>query len=499
MQKPNLSNKIVKSIFSSFSFVIINSIGAIYISSYVIQQLGAELLGIWAIVNALTSLGNIVNLGLGNSLPRFIASNVSKNNYIYASKLIGTSIISTILITVPLLLLIFYISKLSNFSIVGGTYKLLIEDLLYYTLINFGLSNLNSVILLTFDGYSKMYLRSRIQIIGSIINIFLSILLVQKFELKGLAYSQIAQQIVILFFGVYYLIKNSMIYKKYIFIFYRECFKELFSYSLKIQIINLVQIFSDPLMKFLFSKFGDLKITAYYELVQRIFGAIRNLIVVVNQVVIPEIAKNENKSEIIFSMVYTNNRIVNFISIIFFSFPFLFEYFLSFYWFNNWNSIFSIIFTFVAIGLFINTSALPFYMYYLGIGKLKFNVISNIIASLTISIFGTLLGYYFGYIGILYGWLFACILGAFIISYPFIKERKSEISLFLKTEDIHLFFASIVIVISILYLDNNILIKLFSPIQILSINLIIYLPLISFFVIKHSAFEYITDFILKKN
>lgn len=494
MQKSKNENKLLKSIFSSFTYVLINSMISLYVSSIVVKDLGLELLGIWSIVNAMTSLGNIVNLGLGNSLPKFVAYYISKKDYEYTSKIIGTAFVSTILLTFIVLIVINILFYLSSDTIYTGLHTNIIHEVFFMTLINFGLSNINGVILLSFDGFSKIYIRNITQLSGSILYLILSIILIKEYKLRGLALSQILQQILIFFIAFYFLIRNNKYFIKNLFQFRVSCFKELFEYSYKIQIINFVQIFSDPLMKILFSKYGGLSLTGYYELSQRVIGTIRTFIVIVNQVIVPEVSKNHENPESIYALIRINNRIINLIAIILFSSSFLSLTFLSNYWFKMYNSTFAFTFVCVTVGLFINSLAIPFYMYFMGTGNLKWNVLSNIVAAICVAIMGATSGYFYGYHGLLFSWIIACISGSLLIFLPFIFETKEKIKSFIKIEDLIVFVSCTIMSYTLFILEEFYDLEFTLPIFKVIANGIIFVLLILPSVINHSGFKFIYSY-----
>ena len=494
MQKSQNENKLLKSIFSSFTYVLINSIISLYVLSIVVKDLGLELLGIWSIVNAMTSLGNVVNLGLGNSLPKFVAYYISKKDYEYTSKIIGTALVSTIVFTVILLIAINILFYFNTYTIYNDLYSNVIHEVFFMTLINFGLSNINGVILLSFDGFSKIYIRNIIQISGSILYVILSVILIKEYKLKGLALSQIFQQILIFFVAFYFLIKNNKYFIKNLFYFRVSCFKEMFEYSYKIQIINFISIFSDPLMKILFSKYGGLSLTGYYELSQKIIGTIRSFIVIVNQVIIPEVSKNHDNPESIYALIRINNRVINLVAIIIFSSPFLGLTFLSNYWFKMYNSIFAFTFICVTVGLFINSLAIPFYMYFMGTGNLKWNVLSNTVAAICTAVIGTISGYFYGYQGLLISWIIACISGSLLTFLPFIFETKEKVKSFIKIEDLILFLNCSIVSYTLFTLEEFYHLTFTLPILKVIINGIIFVLLILPSVINHSGFKFIYSY-----
>ena len=152
----------------------------------------------------------------------------------------------------------------------------------------------------------KYYLRSVLQIAGWLFFLFLSILLMPRYRLLGVAIAFFAQSVLQFVIILFIINKRNLLQKVYPVHFDKASFCKVSSFGVKSQLINVLVIFFDPLVKFFITKYIGLTSTGIYEISNKIVMQARNLSVSTNQVIVPKIILHKNAG--------TGNRYFNQIS-----------------------------------------------------------------------------------------------------------------------------------------------------------------------------------------
>ena len=208
---------------------------------YLLVTLGIELLGVWSLIIASTSLALIANFGISTSIIKFVATYHTRNDFESLKKLIFTSsvfiIITYSIISVVILIIGTYI--LPHF--IEKKYVPIALEILPYSLISLVINALGGVISSCLDGIQKNYIKSYIVSFTSILLFVLSVLLTPKFGLKGLVFAQITQAGVVLLASVYFLSKYVSGIFSLQWNWSKTLFKEIINYGLKMQALSFMQ------------------------------------------------------------------------------------------------------------------------------------------------------------------------------------------------------------------------------------------------------------------
>lgn len=169
----------------------------------------------------------------------------------------------------------------------------------------------------------------------------------------------------------------------------------------------------------------------YYEMANKMIIHLRAFIVSANRVLFPVIADLKERAPGKIQSIYLSSYQLFFYlalplySLIIVSMPIISEL-----WIGHYERIFVLFGALLAIGWFLNTLNMPAYFTNLGIGELRWNLVSHIvIASLNVSL-GFLLGFFYGGLGVVFAWIISLALGSSIIYLSYhIKHKISLIEL----------------------------------------------------------------------
>jgi O-antigen/teichoic acid export membrane protein len=189
-------------------------------------------------------------------------------------------------------------------------------------------------------------------------------------------------------------------------------FREMFGYAANIQVSGVAQLFFEPTTKALLSKWGALSDVGYFEMANRMVMQIRSLLVAANQVMVPVITAQQERTPTHIPDTYRRcHAIMFYLSIPIFSFLLVATPLISELWIGMYEPTF-VVFAFLLITTWaLNTSTVPAYLAFVGIGQLRWNTRSHILTGVTNLLLGYIFGYMFGSIGVIVGTCLAILVG----------------------------------------------------------------------------------------
>jgi O-antigen/teichoic acid export membrane protein len=421
-------------------------VGIVYLLlyRYLLVTLGIELLGVWSLIIASTSLALIANFGISTSIIKFVATYHTRNDFESLKKLIFTAsvfiIVAYSIISIIILIAGTYI--LPHF--IEAQYLPIALEILPFSLISLVINALGGVISSCLDGIQKNYIKSYIVSFTSILLFALSVVLTPKFGLKGLIFAQIVQAAVVLLASIYFLSK----YIKRIFTFQwnwsKRLFKEIIDYGLKMQALSFMQMSFEPITKAFLSKYGGLAMVGYYEMASRLVTQLRGLIVSANQVIIPVVAEAKETNEDYVKTLYIKTfSIVLLFDIVLITGIIISVPIVSFFWIGEIVPFFLFAVVLNSIVAFVNICSNPAYFSYLGEGKLNWLIYSYLAISIINPFLGYILGVNFGGYGVILGWNVAFLIGSLLVLFSYQIENKIPWKSLLSKNDIFFVISAI--------------------------------------------------------
>lgn len=272
-------------------------------------KLGKEMLGVWSLVIAATSIGQISNFGFGNSLVRFLPEMFLKKENSGVQKMIGTINSASFLLVLPVLVILYFPAAYYGRVLLNAGQYAIFQPLMILSLITLFINNLFLVYSYTFDSLEKHYVRVSVQIFGWILFLILSFLLLPYFGLTGVAIAMLVQNVIQLFIILFLIAKTGILKRIFPLGFDRKSFRKIYSFGIHSQAISILSIFFDPIIKFFITANLGLTATGTYEIANKIAIQLRNLLVSANQVIIPRIIihRNKNTESLFFRKISSTN------------------------------------------------------------------------------------------------------------------------------------------------------------------------------------------------
>ena len=466
------------------SIVRVIIIGVVFFILYrfLLNTIGVKQLGIWSLVLATTSVTQIANFGLGGSVVKFVAKYVAREENKRVSGIIQTAAISVGVFVGLTLLICYPIAKLVLRLVIPNESFPLALSILPYAFFALWFMVVTSIFHAGLDGYQRIDLRSTLLMGGAILHLLLCFIFAPKYGLMGVAYARVIQNITVLFSSWFLLKRCLPLLPIFRFKWNKSLFKEIIGYGLNYQIISISSMFYDPLTKALLSKFGGLSMVGYFEMASKMIQQLRLLIVSANQVLFPAIANLKEKTpEKIQSVYLTSYQLVFYLGLPLFSLIIVCTPLISELWIGYYESIFVTFGVLLAIGWFLNTLSAPAYYANLGIGELRWNVVSYITITLGNAILGFLLGMLYGGIGVVVACIVSLAVGGSIIYLSYHIRHKIPLAELLPKASKLIMIACLVSVISALIIQNRLNHSLstigINSIKILSFSIIVFFPL----------------------
>ena len=368
-----------KNIKSSVTSVVFNIFLAFITYRLLIAFQGIELVGVWSILVAASSLVNIGNLGMGVAVIRYVSKiNLAKDKAT-AKFFIDTGIIVNFIwhgfLTLSAYFIIaFYLSKL----VPTEFYKEALIALPFLMLANF-LSSMTVTLISSLQSIHKGYTGFNISILGSFIEILLALILIPKIGILGFAIAQAIRYLISLllcWYFIYAYLNYELFFPKNFSLSY---LKKMISYSIKVQAGAILNSLFEPFTKLTLSQFGDAKAQGIYELAYKTVSLSRNIIVAGLLASIPAITNLYNSSIIEAKAFYkkAQNKLFFYLTGIML-FLAIASPFISIVWIGNLSYEYILLVFIFAVGYWVNTLGANAYNLGFASGIMKHNLICSL-------------------------------------------------------------------------------------------------------------------------
>jgi O-antigen/teichoic acid export membrane protein len=284
-------NKINKNTYWLIAYFVATSLSQLFLYSFINYRIGKIYLGLWALVVAATSIGQISGFGFSNGLVRYLPDLLIKKEYNKIQKIFGTVNFSNFFLSLPFLIILYFPIKAYASNLLNQDLFQTFNKLIAWYLPAIFLNNIFSTYSCLFDGFQKFYLRCIIQISGWLIFTILLIVFFPHWGLESAGMASFFQSIwqcTLAFFitSKYKLIKNG-----FHLCFDKESFKLVSNFGSKSFLISILVVIFDPIIKFFLTQKVGLSGVANYELVSKITIQARNLLSSINLPIIPKIVE----------------------------------------------------------------------------------------------------------------------------------------------------------------------------------------------------------------
>lgn len=345
---------------------------------YVYLFCGEKSMGVWALFAAVGAMVQITSFGFAPALVRLVPTQEITRKKRNTSLLLATVNASNLLITFPLTLALYLPAIWYGQSLLSGIDLENFEAILPAGIIGLCLHNFSSAYLFLLDGHSLFYKRAIIQIAGNVLFVALVVVGIQFYGLIGVSYAFLAQNTFIAVCSI--IVAGKLLPVRHLLPirFNKWAIRQLFGFSFKMQIISLLVIFFDPLVKYFITNGVGLAATASYEIANKAVVQLRNMLAVSNQTIVPTVVKKNADGSLhqYYKGVFEANQLVAFsISLLLIGCaPFI-----SFFFTRAINLEVIIAMLIMNVAWYVNMVSVPAYYLFLGINKLNVLIMVHLI------------------------------------------------------------------------------------------------------------------------
>ncbi|HZY38649.1 MAG TPA: oligosaccharide flippase family protein, partial [Mucilaginibacter sp.] len=293
-------------VISSGSQVVFVGLVYFLLYRYLLKQIGVEMLGVWSVVLSTSSLANLANFGVADSVIRFVALFIKEGESVKIKQLIFTATIFLGGLFLLIASVIYPFADLILTSVLPAKFLTAGLSILPYSLGCLVLNAVNGVYSSVLDGMQRNYIRNIVFSTSSILLLVMAYVLVPRYHLRGVAIAQVCQSVAALLVCLSLVIIRAK-YNPLKWNWNQAIFRQIFNYGMKFQFISLAAMVNEPVIKILLGKFGGMAFAGYYEMANRLLSQARGVIVNAMQSLVPVLV-NVPKDEIpaFYKRVFSN-------------------------------------------------------------------------------------------------------------------------------------------------------------------------------------------------
>lgn len=354
-----------------------------------LKNLGAEMYGLWAALTIILAFSNIGRLGLDLAIIKYVSEEFGNkdlesikgyfNTALFFLLGVGLIIFGTIFILKIHIINLLKIPQ-EYFNLANN----LVPPVALISLLVFCIEIING----TLKGLGRFDLANYYYLTGKAISVILALILFQL-DLKIWAL-YLGNLVMYLIIG---LLASYKIYKQIGFILSiknikSKYLKELIGFGGVITASSIISMLLIPFNKAIISRFIGLSEVTYFEIASRAILRLRALWEHAIRVIMPEISriksKNKDFTEISNKILKKTFQLIFFTGlptflILFFIAPLFFQFWLK----GQFSAEIGIIFKILLIGYFINLISIPFYYYFMAIGKISYCFMNHLTQALS--------------------------------------------------------------------------------------------------------------------
>ncbi len=412
---------------SAASQTLVQTVAFFFLYRFLIDRLGLEQFGIWAVVLATASATRLSELGLAGSVTKFVAAARAQGDERGAAEFIQTAAITlAVVLTVALLLLLPLLSHLLPHVLPAGAVPAG-RRILPYALASMWLGTIAGVWQSGLDGCLRSDIRALLVIGATALFLLLAYLAVPRYGLVGLAAAQVVQGVALVVAGwllVRRLVGNPPIVPLQ---WSRARLRQMIGYGANVQVLTVVMLLFEPTTKLLLSRYGGLSSAGTFELAQQLVTKMRALIVESNRVIVPIIAGMHARGDQQRGLYATNLHVLLYLVTPLFAVLAATMPAVSEVWLGQYRTEFVMMGVALVFAWYVNSLTAPAYFAYMGRGDLRWLTVSHVILGVSNGVLGWLAAKAFGTPGILAAFVISLVAGSVIPVITYHREQGMRV------------------------------------------------------------------------
>lgn len=368
----------------------------LFVMRYIVLVLGVRALGIWSVLMSAAQLARFFDLGASSGTGRFLAIASLDRNIRQIENILATIVYITIPMYLSLSAILFFPLRAALSLVLKDQALLEGRHLLIYALCSYVAQVLSGAFGGSLIGVHLSFRKSQIAIAAITIQAILSVALIRRYGLPGLAIAQIANYSFTIFMSILILRMTVGVRLKGLLRFNWKTIREIMSFGIGIQASSVAWGAFESSIRFIMSRFAGVEQVGTYEIAYRVSSQARVLAYYVSQSLTPMFASlgATDKQALLafYRQVYA--RYILFAAAAATAIIVL-SPLTSLIMLGRVNGIFLLFSALTALGTMAHIVASPSELTAISVGLLRYNVAGVFAALLVMLLFGPLLGYFF--------------------------------------------------------------------------------------------------------
>jgi O-antigen/teichoic acid export membrane protein len=219
------------------------------------------------------------------------------------------------------------------------------------------------------------------------------------------------------------------------FSFDRVRLKALFTYGGGLQVIGIAQMLFEPIIKVLLNHFGGIALTGYFDMANKILLQFRSLLVAGYNAIVPHVAARSAGGDYDREVAATYRHSLGLLLFVLLPYGVVAAAGIPLaltVWKGTFDPTFVQVTLAMHIGWLLNSLNPPSYLIYVALGRLRWNMVSQLATGLFMVTAGPLIGHFFGGPGVLACAMAALALGSIVVIVVFHHEFAIRLADFIK-------------------------------------------------------------------
>lgn len=428
--------------------IILSAATTFVVYRYLLDHLGEQVLGVWALILAITAAGAVGSLGLNGTLVKHVASANSPDHRGYRIEMLHTAVIAAGLFLLLIALLLLAAGPFVLSLVVPEPLLAIGADVFLPALAAFWFAAVAALYQSYCEGLQRYLLTNGVLLGGSILYAVLCLAFVPSYGLPAVAMAALAQAVSSL---AALLVACRLLPDKVPLLPGRwsgRLFRQLLPYGVRLQGMSIASMLYDPVTKFLVGFFGGIGHAAYYDMASRLVGMSRQLLVGANTTLLPAIAGMHSSDPGRLEDAHQRDyRVMFAAATVMLLGPAALARQIATAWLGSAVPEFVLALILLSAGWFVNTVSAPSYLFFLGRGELRWPMASHLVIALLNPFLGVLLGRATGYTGVVSGFAIAIAAGSVVTIVAYERGRGRSAASLLDRSAVRILVMSVVTIV----------------------------------------------------
>jgi O-antigen/teichoic acid export membrane protein len=388
-----MKRRLVTNAAASVIQVLLSGAAMLLLYRFLLARLGAESLGVWAVLLATTSISRLSELGVSGSVVPFVSRFLARADSAGAISVIETAVLTTIGATSVLLLVAYPLIRLLLGLVLSPSQLPIALHLLPYALASLLISMTAGVYQSALDAMQRLDLRAAVTTSGSVCLLLATFGLAPRYGLLGVTLAQICQALVMLLSSIFLVHRGLPALPLIPLRWSAERFREIVSYGANLQAATVFGLLYEPIIKLLLTHFSGVTVVAYYEMANRLVQQVRALVVSAGQALTPLVSRLHDMAPAEIPVLYRRScEVLIAVAMPIYSALIGLLPITMWLWVGHDEPIFLFAGVVLSIASFVNVLTVPSYYFNMGMGALRWNTVAHLV----IGVLSAGLGWIFG-------------------------------------------------------------------------------------------------------